>query len=156
MSELKEKKYGYGDEVLSRYQSDTYVGSLDKNNPLVGTGVVGAPACGDVMKLQIQLDPENKKISQVRFKTFGCAAAISASAYAAEKLEGLTLEESKKITNKQISQHLSLPPVKNHCSMLAEEAIAAALKDLKNKGAIAEESNDEGYESSKEFETEEN
>lgn len=133
MSEGQKKSYGYSDEVMDRYRSDEFVGTLDKSSEFVGTGLVGAPACGDVLRLQIECDEKRQKIIKVRFKAFGCNAAIASSAYAAEKLEGLTLDESAKITNDDIFQKLALPPIKRHCSLLAEEAIAAALKDLKNK-----------------------
>lgn len=131
-------KYGYSDEVVERYHDNRYIGSLDKDSIYVGTGIVGAPACGDVLKIQIEFDPKLKKINKVRYKAFGCMSAIAASAYAAERLEGETIEESLKITNNEISKHLSLPPIKRHCSMLAEEAIAAAVKDLRDKGAITD------------------
>lgn len=133
MSEGQKKRYGYSDEVMDRYHSDEFVGTLDKSSEFVGTGLVGAPACGDVMRLQIECDEKREKIVKVRFKVFGCDAAIASSAYAAEILEGSTIEESKKITNDDIFKKLALPPIKRHCSLLAEEAIAAALKDLKSK-----------------------
>lgn len=109
------------------------VGSLDKTLSSVGTGLVGAPACGDVMKLQIKVDGE--KITDAKFKTFGCGSAIASSSYITEKLINSTIQEALKISNKDIAKHLKLPPVKLHCSMLAEDAIKAAVKDyeMKNK-----------------------
>ena len=108
------------------------MGSLDKNDPMVGTGIVGAPECGDVMKLQIKVD-ENNCICDAKFKTFGCGSAIAASSLATEWLKGKTLHEAAEIKNTAIVEELSLPPVKIHCSVLAEEAIKAAIEDLENK-----------------------
>lgn len=107
------------------------VGSLDKTLVSVGTGLVGAPACGDVMKLQIKVDGE--KITDAKFKTFGCGSAIASSSYITEKLINSTIQEALKISNKDIAKHLKLPPVKLHCSMLAEDAIKAAVKDYETK-----------------------
>ena len=119
----------YKEEVHSHYHNPRNVGSFAEGTENVGTGIVGAPACGDVMKLQILVDPETKVIKNVVFKTFGCAAAIASSSYLTTLVKGKTLEESKKIKNTQIVEKLSLPPVKIHCSVLAEEAIAAAITD---------------------------
>jgi Fe-S cluster assembly scaffold IscU len=123
----------YSKKVLEHYENPRNVGSLDKKNPNVGTGLVGAPACGDVMKLQIEVDPETKTIKEAKFKTFGCGSAIASSSLATEKMKGKSLEEAKKIKNSDIAEELSLPPVKIHCSVLAEDAIKAAISDLEEK-----------------------
>lgn len=122
----------YNKSVVDHYESPRNVGSMDKADPNVGTGLVGAPACGDVMKLQIRVDDEGKIVDSC-FKTFGCAAAIASSSLATEWIKGKDMEVAKGITNKEIARHLSLPPVKLHCSMLAEDAIKAAVKDIKAK-----------------------
>ena len=122
----------YSKEVLDHYENPRNVGTLDKKALDVGTGLVGAPACGDVMRLQIKVD-ENGVIKEARFKTYGCGSAIAASSLATEWLKGMTLEEAKEVKNKDIASHLSLPPVKIHCSVLAEDAIAAAIEDYKTK-----------------------
>lgn len=109
------------------------MGSLDKKDPNVGTGLVGAPACGDVMKLQIKVNENSGVIEKAVFKTFGCGSAIASSSYATEILEGMAIEEAMKIKNSDIAAHLKLPPVKLHCSMLAEDAIQAAIKDFQSK-----------------------
>ena len=109
------------------------MGSLNKESSDVGTGLVGAPACGDVMRLQIQVDEETGKIKDVKFKTFGCGSAIASSSYATELIRGKTLDEALDIKNTLIAKELSLPPVKLHCSMLAEDAIKAAVKDYQSK-----------------------
>lgn len=121
----------YSKEVISHYENPKNVGSLDKDDINVGTGLVGAPACGDVMKLQIKV--ENGVIVDAKFKTFGCGSAIASSSLATEWIKNKPLDEAEKITNKDISDYLSLPPVKLHCSMLAEEAIEAAIKNYKAK-----------------------
>ena len=121
----------YSKEVISHYENPKNVGSLDKNDINVGTGLVGAPACGDVMKLQINV--ENGVIVDAKFKTFGCGSAIASSSLATEWIKNKPLDEAERITNKDISDYLSLPPVKLHCSMLAEEAIEAAIKNYKEK-----------------------
>jgi len=121
----------YSDKVLDHYENPRNVGSLDKNDPSVGTGMVGAPACGDVMKLQIKV--QNDTIVDAKFKTFGCGSAIASSSLATEWLKGKTLEEAQKIKNTDIVQELNLPPVKIHCSVLAEDAIKAALADYQKK-----------------------
>jgi nitrogen fixation NifU-like protein len=121
----------YSDKVLDHYNNPRNVGSLDKASPDVGTGVVGAPECGDVMKLQIQVDGD--RIVDAKFKTFGCGSAIASSSLATEWLKGKTLGEAERIRNTAIVQELSLPPVKIHCSVLAEDAIKAAISDYKRK-----------------------
>ena len=115
--------FAYHENVLDHYSNPRNVGSLDKNSPFVGTGLVGAPACGDVMKLQIQVNEADGTIEKAVFKTFGCGSAIASSSYATEILEGMAIEEAVKIKNTDIASHLRLPPVKLHCSMLAEDAI---------------------------------
>lgn len=124
----------YTEKVIDHYENPRNVGSLDKDDPRVGTGLVGAPACGDVMKLQIQVNDEGV-IEDAKFKTFGCGSAIASSSLVTEWIKGKTLDEASAIKNTEIAQHLSLPPVKIHCSMLAEDAIKAAITDLKNKRA---------------------
>ena len=121
----------YSDKVLDHYNHPRNVGALDKSSPDVGTGVVGAPECGDVMKLQIQV--EGDRIVDAKFKTFGCGSAIASSSLATEWLKGRTLDEAEKIRNTAIVEELSLPPVKIHCSVLAEDAIKAAIADYKRK-----------------------
>jgi len=121
----------YSDEVLDHYENPRNVGTLDKNALDVGTGLVGAPACGDVMRLQIKV--EDGVIKEARFKTYGCGSAIAASSLATEWLKGMTLDEAKEVKNKDIAEHLSLPPVKIHCSVLAEDAIRASIEDYKSK-----------------------
>ena len=125
----------YSDKVLDHYQSPRNVGSLDKNDPTVGTGVVGAPECGDVMKLQVKVNPLTGVIDDAKFKTFGCGSAIASSSLATEWLKGKTVEEALAIKNTQIVEELSLPPVKIHCSVLAEDAIKAAIEDYRQKQA---------------------
>ncbi len=122
----------YSKKVIEHYENPRNVGSLDGDSKRVGTGLVGAPACGDMMKLQIQVD-ESDVIVDVRFKTFGCGSAIASSSYATELIKGKTLEEAQSIRNKTIVEALDLPPVKVHCSVLAEEAIKAAISDFKQK-----------------------
>ena len=121
----------YSKEVLDHYENPRNVGTLDKKALDVGTGLVGAPACGDVMRLQIKV--EDGVIKEARFKTYGCGSAIAASSLATEWLKGMTLEEAREVKNKDIASHLSLPPVKIHCSVLAEDAIRAAIEDYKEK-----------------------
>ncbi len=122
----------YSDKVLDHYENPRNVGSLDKDDPNVGTGMVGAPACGDVMKLQIKLG-ENGIIEDAKFKTYGCGSAIASSSLVTEMLKGKTLDEAESINNSAIAEELALPPVKIHCSVLAEDAIKAAIEDLKSK-----------------------
>lgn len=118
--------------MLDHYEKPRNVGSLDKNDPNVGTGLVGAPACGDVMRLQIRLDDDGK-IVEAKFKTFGCGSAIASSSYVTEMVTGKHVDEAIKIKNTDIAKHLSLPPVKLHCSMLAEDAVKAAVNDALKK-----------------------
>jgi nitrogen fixation NifU-like protein len=122
----------YSEKVIDHYNNPRNVGSLDKKDPTVGTGVVGAPECGDVMKLQIKISPQGV-IEDAKFKTFGCGSAIASSSLATEWLKGKTLDEAAQIKNTDIVQELALPPVKIHCSVLAEDAIKAALADVKKK-----------------------
>src|SRR5438874_10763485 len=119
------------DKVHDHYNHPRNVGSLDKNDPDVGTGMVGAPECGDVMKLQVKVNPENGLIEDAKFKTFGCGSAIASSSLATEWLRGKTVDEALQIKNTDIVNELSLPPVKIHCSVLAEDAIKAAISDYK-------------------------
>lgn len=126
---------GYHERVVDHYNNPRNVGSFDKEDPDVGTGLVGAPACGDVMKLQIKVDEKTGKIVDARFKTFGCGSAIASSSVATEWVKGKLMEEVLSIKNTEIAKHLSLPPVKLHCSMLAEDAIKAAVKDYEAKHA---------------------
>ena len=121
----------YSDKVLDHYNNPRNVGSLDKSKTTVGTGVVGAPECGDVMKLQIEI--EGDRIVDAKFKTFGCGSAIASSSLATEWVKGKTLDEALKIQNTQIVEELALPPVKIHCSVLAEDAIKAAIADVQAK-----------------------
>ena len=126
----------YSDKVLDHYQNPRNVGSLDKNDPNVGTGVVGAPECGDVMKLQINVD-DGGNIVDAKFKTYGCGSAIASSSLATEWLKGASVDSAAQIKNTQIVEELSLPPVKIHCSVLAEDAIKAAIDDWRKKQAAA-------------------
>ena len=121
----------YHKNILDHFKRPLNVGSLDKNKNSVGTGLVGAPACGDVIKLQIEV--ENDKIIDSKFKTFGCGSAIAASSYGTEFIKGRSLDDAVNLTNKDIAKHLKLPPVKLHCSMLMEDAIKAAISDYKKK-----------------------
>ena len=130
----------YSDKVLDHYTNPRNVGSLDKSSQNVGTGLVGAPECGDVMKLQIKVNPETSVIEEAKFKTFGCGSAIASSSLATEWVKGKTVEEALAIKNTDIVRELSLPPVKIHCSVLAEDAIRAAIHDWKKKNAGAEAS----------------
>ena len=133
----------YSDKVLDHYNHPRNVGSLDKSASNVGTGMVGAPECGDVMKLQVKVNPETGIIDDAKFKTFGCGSAIASSSLATEWLKGKTVEEALAIKNTDIVTELSLPPVKIHCSVLAEDAIKAAIADYKKKqGASAEKGTD--------------
>lgn len=123
----------YSPKVLDHYDHPRNVGSLDKNASNVGTGIVGAPECGDVMKLQILVDEETGVIKDAKFKTFGCGSAIASSSLATEWMKGKTLDQAMEIKNTEIVQELSLPPVKIHCSVLAEDAIKSAIADFKKK-----------------------
>ena len=138
LTSMPSRNFAYHKNVIDHYENPRNVGSLDKKDPTVGTGLVGAPACGDVMKLQIKVNEENGKIEKAVFKTFGCGSAIASSSYATEILEGMDIEDAVKIKNQDIASHLKLPPVKLHCSMLAEDAIQAAIKDLKLKQQVKE------------------
>ena len=122
----------YSDKVLDHYENPRNVGSLDKDDPAVGTGMVGAPACGDVMKLQIKVNDEGR-IEDAKFKTYGCGSAIASSSLVTELLKGKTLDEATAIRNIDIAEELALPPVKIHCSVLAEDAIKSAIADYKKK-----------------------
>ena len=122
----------YSKKLLDHYENPHNVGSFAKDEENIGTGLVGAPSCGDVMKLQIKVD-DNGVITDAKFKTFGCGSAIASSSLATEWIKGQSLENAEKLTNKEIAQELSLPPVKIHCSVLAEEAIKAAIEDYRTK-----------------------
>jgi nitrogen fixation NifU-like protein len=122
----------YSEEVIDHYNNPRNVGSMDKSDASVGTGLVGAPACGDVLKLQIKVD-DNGVITDAKFKAFGCGSAIAASSLVSEWVQGKSIDEAAEIKNRDIAHHLSLPPVKLHCSMLAEDAIKAAIADYKSK-----------------------
>ena len=122
----------YSDKVVDHYENPRNVGSLNKEDPNVGTGMVGAPACGDVMKLQIQVD-DNGIITDAKFKTYGCGSAIASSSLLTEWVQGQSLDEVEKIKNSDIAEELALPPVKIHCSVLAEDAIKSAIADYKGK-----------------------
>jgi len=123
----------YTKKVVEHYENPRNVGSLDKSSPNVGTGLVGAPECGDVMKLQVEVDEKTKVIKDAKFKTFGCGSAIASSSLATEWIKGKTIEEALAIKNTDIVQELSLPPIKIHCSVLAEDAIKAAISDYLKK-----------------------
>ncbi len=126
----------YSDKVLDHYNHPRNVGSFDKNDPHVGTGMVGAPECGDVMKLQVKVNAETGIIEDAKFKTFGCGSAIASSSLATEWLRGRTVDQALEIKNTDIVNELSLPPVKIHCSVLAEDAIKAAITDYKKKQGV--------------------
>jgi nitrogen fixation NifU-like protein len=125
----------YSNKVLDHYNNPRNVGALDKRDPNVGTGMVGAPECGDVMKLQLKVNPDTGVIEDAKFKTFGCGSAIASSSLATEWVKGKTVDEALEIKNSEIVNELSLPPVKIHCSVLAEDAIKAAIEDYKKKQA---------------------
>jgi nitrogen fixation NifU-like protein len=124
----------YSEKVLDHYENPRNAGTLDKNDPNVGTGLVGAPACGDVMRLQLRISDDGV-IEDARFKTFGCGSAIASSSLVTEWVKGKSIDEAREITNAQIAEELALPPVKIHCSVLAEDAIKAAIEDFKKKQA---------------------
>ncbi len=126
----------YSDKVLEHYEKPRNVGSLNPTDNSVGTGLVGAPACGDVMKLQIKVDDETGIIEDAKFKTFGCGSAIAASSLATEWVRGKTVDDAMELSNTEIVEELSLPPVKIHCSVLAEDAIKAAINDYKEKQGL--------------------
>ena len=123
----------YSEKVIDHYNDPRNVGSLEKNDKNTGTGLVGAPECGDVMKLQIQVNPDTDKIVDAKFKTFGCGSAIASSSLATEWVKGKSIDEAMSIKNTEIVEELSLPPVKIHCSVLAEDAIKAAISDYKKR-----------------------
>ena len=129
----------YSKEVIERFQGvlnspkQFNVGRYDPNDPTVATGITGAPACGDVMKLQLKIDPGNDRIVDVKFKTYGCGSAIASSTMFVDMLKGITIEEAKQIKNKDIAEALNLPPIKIHCSVLAEDSIRRAIQDWENK-----------------------
>ena len=126
----------YSEKLLDHFKNPRNVGTLDKGDAGVGTGLVGAPECGDVMRLQIQVDPETQKITDAKFKTFGCGSAIASSSLATEWLKGKSVDEALAIDNMAIVEELALPPVKIHCSVLAEDAIKSAIKDYQEKNGL--------------------
>ena len=128
----------YSDKVIDHYNNPRNVGQLDKSSSEVGTGLVGAPECGDVMRLQIKVNPTTQIIEEAKFKTFGCGSAIASSSLATEWVKGKTIEEAMSITNTDIVKELALPPVKIHCSVLAEDAIRAAIGDWKKKNNVTD------------------
>ena len=128
----------YSDKVIDHYNNPRNVGQLDKSSTEVGTGLVGAPECGDVMRLQIRVNPETQVIEEAKFKTFGCGSAIASSSLATGWIKGRTVDDALAIKNTDIVKELSLPPVKIHCSVLAEDAIRAAIGDWKKKNGVAE------------------
>ena len=128
----------YSEKVIDHYQNPKNVGTLDKSNPNVGTGLVGAPECGDVMRLQIEVDDTTGVIRDAKFKTFGCGSAIASSSLATEWLKGKSIDDAVKIDNMEIVEELHLPPVKIHCSVLAEDAIKAAVNDYRKKKGLPE------------------
>ncbi len=128
----------YSEKVIDHYNNPRNVGQLDKGSAEVGTGLVGAPECGDVMRLQIRVNPETQVIEEAKFKTFGCGSAIASSSLATEWVKGKTIDEALTIKNTEIVKELALPPVKIHCSVLAEDAIRAAIGDWKKKNNVAE------------------
>jgi nitrogen fixation NifU-like protein len=125
----------YSDKVIDHYENPRNVGSFEKDDPTVGTGMVGAPACGDVMKLQIKVD-EDGVITDARFKTYGCGSAIASSSLVTEWVKGMHIDDAVNLKNSQIAEELALPPVKIHCSILAEDAIKAAVNDYRNRHSI--------------------
>jgi len=136
---VKKNKMAYSDKVLDHYENPRNVGSFAKDDNEVGTGMVGAPACGDVMKLQIKVDNVTGLITDAKFKTYGCGSAIASSSLVTEWVKGKTLDEAGKIKNTEIAQELALPPVKIHCSILAEDAIKAAIADYRKKHDVTSE-----------------
>ena len=125
----------YSDKVIDHYEKPRNVGTLDKDDANVGTGLVGAPACGDVMRLQLRINPETEVVEDAKFKTFGCGSAIASSSLVTEWVKGKTLDEAMALKNTQIVEELNLPPVKIHCSVLAEDAIKSAITDFRKKQA---------------------
>jgi nitrogen fixation NifU-like protein len=128
----------YSEKVIEHYENPRNVGTLDKNDPNVGTGLVGAPACGDVMRLQLRITDEGV-IEDAKFKTFGCGSAIASSSLVTEWVKGKTVDQAMTLSNKDVARELSLPPVKIHCSVLAEDAIKAAIEDFKKKRAARQD-----------------
>jgi nitrogen fixation protein NifU and related proteins len=128
----------YSDKVLEHYENPRNVGTLDKNDPNVGTGLVGAPACGDVMRLQLKISDEGM-IEDAKFKTFGCGSAIASSSLVTEWVKGKSVDQAMTLSNKDVARELALPPVKIHCSVLAEDAIKAAIEDFKKKRAARQQ-----------------
>lgn len=135
----------YSPKVIDHYEKPRNVGAFDKNDPQIGTGVVGAPECGDVMKLQIKVNKDTGVIEDAKFKTFGCGSAIASSSLATEWMKGKTLEEAESIKNTDIVQELSLPPVKIHCSVLAEDSIKTAIKDYQKKNGLLKEEHEHAH-----------
>jgi nitrogen fixation NifU-like protein len=133
----------YSEKVVEHYNNPRNVGSLDKKDPNVGTGLVGAPECGDVMKLQVKINPETNIIEDAKFKTFGCGSAIASSSLATEWLKGRSVDQALEIKNTEIVKELNLPPVKIHCSVLAEDAIKAAVRDYQQKQVTLEDKSEE-------------
>ena len=131
----------YSEQLIDHYENPRNVGSMDKDSDEVGTGLVGAPACGDVMKLQIKVNAETGVIEDAKFKTFGCGSAIASSSLVTEWVKGKTVDEAETIRNTEIAEHLALPPVKIHCSVLAEDAIKAAVADYKAKNGHKDDVN---------------
>ncbi|MDD9943806.1 MAG: Fe-S cluster assembly scaffold IscU [Myxococcales bacterium] len=129
----------YSEKVIEHYENPRNVGTLDKADPNVGTGLVGAPACGDVMRLQIKINPETQVVEDAKFKTFGCGSAIASSSLVTEWVKGKTVDEAMSLKNSDIVQELNLPPVKIHCSVLAEDAIKSAIADFRAKQGKASE-----------------
>jgi nitrogen fixation NifU-like protein len=132
----------YSDKVLDHYENPRNVGNMEKDDPSVGTGMVGAPACGDVMRLQIKVNDQGV-IEDARFKTYGCGSAIASSSLLTEWVKGKTLEEAGQIKNTDLAEELALPPVKIHCSVLAEDAIKAAIKDYRDKSGTKDDGSDQ-------------
>jgi nitrogen fixation NifU-like protein len=126
----------YSNKVIDHYENPRNVGSFEKDDPTVGTGMVGAPACGDVMKLQIKVDNDTGLITDAKFKTYGCGSAIASSSLVTEWVKGKTLDQAGAIKNSEIAEELALPPVKIHCSILAEDAIKAAVNDYRNRHSV--------------------
>jgi Fe-S cluster assembly scaffold IscU len=136
----------YSEKLIDHYENPRNIGSMDKNSEDVGTGLVGAPACGDVMKLQIKVNPQTNIIEDAKFKTFGCGSAIASSSLVTEWVKGKTIDEAETIKNTDIARHLALPPVKIHCSVLAEDAIKAAIADYRAKMVQKDVKKDEAAE----------
>jgi nitrogen fixation protein NifU and related proteins len=134
----------YSDKVIEHYEKPRNVGTLDKEDPTVGTGLVGAPACGDVMRLQIKVDPVTGIVEDAKFKTFGCGSAIASSSLVTEWVKGKTLDEVMQIKNSDIVEELNLPPVKIHCSVLAEDAVKSAIADFRKKQAVRKQAAEAG------------